>query len=216
MSLLAGIQREIEGIYALPPAETVDRYLIGPRTFSAFLPEKNAWRTHEALLVDQEGEECRIGLYIAPEIVTFLKKNRPWERLTSRNLEPFCTAIEGVSHFLFVIARMMRERPVSQLELELQAEIDKFLVCSLALERQHEGLARRQLPYALFDRYRLITPLTADEEERYHLANRLAFQYCRRLQKISHPLERPRLVCEARRFREQGLEGKIQLLTNRR
>ncbi|MCH7929016.1 MAG: ATP-binding protein [Proteobacteria bacterium] len=36
-------------------------------------------------------------------------------------------SVEGVSHFVLVAERARRELPVTQLELELQAEIDKFL-----------------------------------------------------------------------------------------
>ena len=144
-----------------------------------------------------------MGVYVAPRILLLLEADPPWRRLTSRNLDPFCTAVEGVSHFLFLLARYAEDRSVSQLELELQAEVDKFLLCSLMLERQKEWLARRLLSTTLFDRYRLLPGLDDEAAARYHLANRLALQFCRTLRRFAHPIDRPRFLREVRRFRNR-------------
>src|SRR5690606_22268107 len=43
-----------------------------------------------------------------------------------RHFEAACLATEGVSHFLYVIFRARSAGQVSQLELELQGEVDKY------------------------------------------------------------------------------------------
>lgn len=212
MSILSRIQKEIEEVYLLPPSLDVENFLIDHQTLCSLAPHQNG-TSEETLLFQETPDALQMGLYIAPHLLKLLATESPWTRLTNRNLDPFCTAIEGVSHFLFLLTRLSSHHPVSQLEIELQAEIDKFLLCFLALERQREPLARRLLPLTLFDGYQLIPHLDSAARERYQVANRLAFQYCRKLQKISHPLDRCRLIREARCFREKSLQGKIQLLT---
>ena len=43
-------------------------------------------------------------------------------------LPEYLLAVEGVSHFVYVMVRARAERPFSGLELELQAEVDKYLL----------------------------------------------------------------------------------------
>ena len=68
---------------------------------------------------------------------------------------PSATLTEEVSHFLYVLFCARAERSVTQLELELQGEVDKYLsaVCSCAL--QDEGAVSPRLRELLFRRYRL-------------------------------------------------------------
>ena len=41
------------------------------------------------------------------------------------DLDPLCQIIEGVSHFVYLAERARVDREATQLELELQAEVDK-------------------------------------------------------------------------------------------
>ena len=51
------------------------------------------------------------------------------------DLDSVCQLIEGVSHFVYVADRARRNLPATQLELELQAEIDKYVLLVLQRER---------------------------------------------------------------------------------
>ena len=51
-------------------------------------------------------------------------------------LQDFLLAVEGVSHFVYLVHRARQERPVSAVELELQAEVDKYLVALLVTWNQ--------------------------------------------------------------------------------
>ena len=55
-----------------------------------------------------------------------LEATDPFERVTDDNLQDCCTALEGVSHFHYFVWSADRRRHVSLLELELQAEVDKY------------------------------------------------------------------------------------------
>ena len=68
------------------------------------------------------------------------------------------------------------------LELELQAEIDKFV--SAWLHHPHRS---RQLLRQLFTHAALTEGLSAVERDRYREAGRLAAAYCARLEALPHP-----------------------------
>ena len=65
-----------------------------------------------------------------------LERHDPATRLDETNFADFCLAVEGVSHFIYVALRAADDRGVSQLELELQAEVDKFACCVLVAGRR--------------------------------------------------------------------------------
>ena len=52
----------------------------------------------------------------------------PHRALTENNLADYCTALEGVSHFVYSTWGLERDMPVSLLELETQAEVDKYAI----------------------------------------------------------------------------------------
>ena len=91
-------------------------------------------------------------------------------------LDAFCAVAEGGSHFVyFTFCGAQMERPVSQFELELQAEIDKYLL----LRTTH---ASDELLHRLFERFELDETLSSEQRERYRLATefRLCPSWCPR------------------------------------
>src|SRR6202030_239021 len=64
----------------------------------------------------------------------------------------YCTALEGVSHFVYSTWRLGRDLPVSLLELETQAEVDKYAVTVFLLADQQGGGYPAQVHARLFDR----------------------------------------------------------------
>jgi hypothetical protein len=96
------------------------------------------------------------------------------------DLDGYCQLIEGVSHFVVVAERARRELPVTQLELELQAEVDKFVLLALA-QRRFEAMRARRLHARLYEAIRFCDPPGTEPGDRYRLANGLAARYVRRL-----------------------------------
>jgi hypothetical protein len=84
-----------------------------------------------------------------------------------------------VSHFTYYAWNAQREKRVTMLEMELQAEVDKYVATALLLLRQ--GQRARRLHHWLFEMPRLDERLDGDELDRYRRANRWAGKYCRRL-----------------------------------
>ena len=98
------------------------------------------------------------------------------------SLDQLCQVVEGVSHFLYVAERARRERPVTELELELQAEVDKYLVL---VDPCHEGYRPGWSVHVrarLYDRVAFAHPRGTERGDRYRMANELAARFAGRLE----------------------------------
>jgi len=128
---------------------------------------------HEALLLRHSGEELHVALFLDDSVLAHLGRpaTDPW---TEERLQGFCAATEGVSHFLYLAHRARQGGQVSQLELEAQAEVDKYLAVVLQLWATGRRSASRELRRRLFERVRLRPGLSAHERDRYRLASALA------------------------------------------
>ena len=85
------------------------------------------------------------------------------------------------NHFVYAIVCAHAARAVSPLELELQAEVDKYVVCLLA-----DGGAAAASPRwrrRLFEEFELEPDLDADERDRYRAANDGARRYAASLER---------------------------------
>jgi hypothetical protein len=201
------VQRRLEAFYALDPEAPVTDYLVAPGE-AAHLPGEGS-RT----LVAQEGDELSVGVVLNEAIGTHLRESDPRERLDSTNLGSFSTLTEEVSHFLYLLFRARSERQVTQLELELQAEVDKYLTALFFLSLQNDGAVSTRLRHLLFRRYRLAEGLSAESAERYHEASRLANRYCGWLEtRYLRSRRLPDLAREARRFWRLGQREKLETI----
>jgi hypothetical protein len=199
------VQRHLEALYALEPEPPVTDYLI-PSSEVAHLPGGGS-RT----LVTQDGDVVSVGVVLDDATGAHLERADPRERLGPANLGSFSTLTEEVSHFLYLLFRARSERPVTQLELELQADVDKYLIALFFLSRQNEGAVPRGLRRLLFDRYRLVEGLSAESAARYHEASRLARRYCGWLEtRYLRGGRLGELTREARRFWRLGQREKLE------
>lgn len=202
--LLVDLQRRLETLYAVEPQAPVTEFVI-PHEEAAMYPGGGS-RT----LVKDEGGSVAVGVVFDEATTRGLRERDPRVRLDSANLSPFATATEEVSHFVYVMFCAGAERSVTQLELELQAEVDKYLTAVAFLSLQNDGTLTAGLRQALFRRYRLIDGLTSERAERYHAASRLADRYCGWLEASFLRSGRlADLAREARRFYRLGQSDKL-------
>jgi hypothetical protein len=120
-----------------------------------------------------------------------------------------------VSHFVYLLFCARRSRSITQLELELQGEVDKYLGATFLLALQNEGAVSSRLRALLFGSYRLAQSLTPERAERYRAASQLAYRYCGYLE--SRFLRRARLADlarEARRFYRLGQREKLERIAH--
>src|SRR5204862_5418069 len=126
---------------------------------------------------DPAGRSLDVGLFVDELALRRLAGPFGEERLPE-----YLLAVEGVSHFVYVMARARAERPFSALELELQAEVDKYLLSLLGTWPQH-GPPPTGLRERLFKRIRYHADLSAEERDRYRTANDAADDYCAQLER---------------------------------
>jgi hypothetical protein len=166
---LAQLQQLLQSIHGVQAAPIRD-FLVDRAFRDRHAPRASP---HEALLLKENGEELHVALFLDDEVLAQLSRpaTSPW---TQERLQAFCAAAEGVSHFLYVAHRARQGGQVSQLELEVQGEIDKYLAVLLQLWATGRRSASRELRRSLFERSVLRPGLTAPERDRYRLASALA------------------------------------------
>ena len=175
---LLGFQDLLRDLYALDLAYEVDDFVTTDAELARAL-DAGGRELDEKLLIAETDGEADVSLYLDPGVLERLARSDPLERLDGDNLEDFWTAFEGVSHFTYYAWNAQREKHVTMLEMELQAEVDKYVATALLLLRQ--GQRPRGLHHWLFELPRLDERLEGGELDRYRYANRWAGKYCRRL-----------------------------------
>jgi len=182
--ILTRLQQLIGGIYDVSIAHDVYDFLVTDRRH---LPASVRGRSSaEDLIVAQPtpaGDEAAVSLYLDPDLLERLRREDPMVRLHDGNVADYWTALEGVSHFLYLAWNADHDRPVSILELEMQAEVDKYVASYWLLRRQLPSRFPAELRRILFERTRIDPRLAAGRETLYREASRYAERFCRRLER---------------------------------
>ncbi|MFK7886052.1 MAG: hypothetical protein AB8G16_04230 [Gammaproteobacteria bacterium] len=198
-TLIGALQRTLETIYDVRSPVQVDDYLVCDEAVAQRLDP--AGRTNaEKLLIRSDNEQVELALVIARDSLLRLERDNPLRALSDSNFRDFCLVLEGVSHFTYAACNAALNKRITLLELELQAEVDKYVVASLLLRRQHSVPQHRALWRRLFDRVGYADTLSRVELERYARANRAARRFCRRLQR-PHDVAMPRMATLRRFYR---------------
>jgi hypothetical protein len=214
MSVLRQMQALLAGLYDAPVDQDVHDYLITDANRAAalqHLPQPPA--TDEQLLIAETEDGVALGLYVDALVLARLSARCPMQALDEDNLADYCTALEGVSHFHYVTWSAGCARHVSLLELELQAEVDKYASALSLLLAQREGRFPAELLDRLFDRVQWLPHLDAAEQYRYREAHRVAARFCQRLEERFLRPRRARpaaLVAELRSFYRLGRHAKLR------
>jgi hypothetical protein len=153
---LRRIQAQLERYYGLERAPNVTRFV-----------REGQQGSRETVLVRETGDELQIALVLPPE-----SNGIPDGGALS---DPWLQVAEGVSHFIYLVERARVNLPVTQLELELQAEVDKFV---LSLEFSTESAQR--LLERMFDSPHFLDEEGTEAGERYRLAHQLAARFVSR------------------------------------
>jgi hypothetical protein len=181
--LLSRLQELLGGIYDVRIAHNVYDFLVTDR--ACLPPHARGGQVEEELIVAQPAagaDELALSLYLDPALLERLARHDPLVRLHAGNLADCWTALEGVSHFLYLAWNAGHDKPVSLLELEMQAEVDKFVVSYWLLRRQLPGHFPAELRRALFARTCTDPRLSSSCAAMYREASRYAAAYCGRLE----------------------------------
>lgn len=215
LTIAEKIQDELHRIYEIETEHSVAEFLVADRDVVRKIEGDDARDIPEKLLVREHDEGLDLALYVDRAVLGRLEKKDPTERLTGENLSDFLVLLEGVSHFVYLTWNAARERPVTLLELELQAEVDKFVATLLRLGAQDGGRVPRTLKSVLFEDVSFDEQLDDTGRERYETANRVALKYCATLeQRFLAPRGGSAnvrdLVEDARRFYRLPQEDKLR------
>jgi hypothetical protein len=166
-SLPARIQARLRRAYAIEEAPPVDAFIVEVGD-----PARETVRVREG----------------SGEILVEVALPRSALVSPSPTLDELCQVVEGVSHFLHLAERARRELPTTQLELEIQAEVDKYVILVLgdvlrAGDAAFDPVRSRTMRSRLFERVVFIHADGSEHGQRYRVANDVAAR-------VAHGIER--------------------------
>jgi hypothetical protein len=209
--MLTAQQDLLACIYDVPLPHDVAEYLLTDRSrLPAGLQES---ASDEQVLVAEDGDTLWLSVYLDPAVLERLAEANPFDALHAGNIGDYWTALEGVSHFLYLVWNAAYERSVTLLELELQAEIDKYVASLWLLREQNPRRFPVELHHVLFGRARVDSALAGERSDMYRCANDYAARFCRRLARAlesSGASAQADIMSELRRFYRFDRPRKLQ------
>jgi hypothetical protein len=179
---VAWAQARLAAIYDLDLELRAEQFLIPPERALELLPPRSP---RSGVLVMEEDGGASLGLYI-----------------DAADAGDHSTIVEETSHLVCLAWHAAEGRRVSRLILELQGEIDRWVVARL------EG----QDAFGHFTRFAWADWMGARDRRRYEAAHHKAHRYCRTLQaRYPGRPETPGLLHELRRFYRAPSEHKLRL-----
>lgn len=166
-SLPARIQGHLAGLYGVE-APDVDDFV---------RPQEEG---REVVYVRESEDELEIAVHLPRRVLGAAR---------TATLDGLCQVAEGVSHFLYLAERARRRLPTTRLELEIQAEVDKFAL--LAQLREADGSSRFDATRAARIRERLFVDVSFTHEggtekgERYRVANQVAARFAEKAETLA-------------------------------
>lgn len=182
--MLAALQNYLCNIYRVEPGHDVRDFLVtDPRLARMLAGESLIPDTDESVLLAQDDDGMALSVYLDSQMLERLERDNPMQTLKISGLNDLWTVLEGISHFNYLVWSAGRDRSVTLLELEMQAEVDKFVSTWLMAQDQDECKFANRLHGWLFDRVSFKPELSEDQQERYKTANDYAARFCHGLLK---------------------------------
>jgi hypothetical protein len=189
------VQRALERLYQLDRVADVDAFL-----------EEASGGERETLFVREAGDGVVEMALRVPRLGA-----RAIDVARDADLDPLCQIIEGVSHFVYLADRARAERETTQLELELQAEVDKFVVLAAWLG-EPDLTASATLRRRLYEDVAYAHEESTEHGDRYRLANVRAHSFVRRLERDYLKARRwGDMRAALRQFYRMGQEEKLRV-----
>ena len=204
----------MQSIYEIDVEHHVHDFLITDRKLADFLSQTDRLRDNdERLLIAEYDGGLDLSLYIDEEVINHMDNAHPVELIEQGKYSEFCLMLEGVSHFVYLIWRAKHQKKITLLEMELQAEIDKFILLQSFYDA--DRINNEFIRNWLFERHEFDALLNAEERERYECANHYAGKYCMGLQQqYSLSGLNNTLLNELRRFYRLGQEQKFRYINS--
>lgn len=182
--MLSQLQSHLTSIYRVDPGYDVKDFLITDPIIAGILGKGSLIpETEESVLMQEDEDGLALAVFLDDAMLARLEDSNPLQELQVDQLADLWTVLEGISHFNYIAWRARKNRQVSLLELELQAEVDKFVSTFILALDQEDGELAVKLHGWLFDNVRFNPNLNDDQRERYSTANNYAARFCYGLRK---------------------------------
>jgi len=200
--LVTRLQQTLEYFYRVEGPVSATDFCIRKDQIDALFGRPAEPHPREALYLSAGRDATTdIGLFIDP--AEMRKAERFVRAPQGDKLDAFCVALEGVSHFLYLTyCQVALERPVSQIELELQAEIDKYLLLRVIFGFK-DSVSR------LFQGFSWHESVKEEAQERYRVAHQQAKRYARWMEQRVRKGDIRYVLDDARRFYRKPLSCKL-------
>lgn len=189
------LQKKIEELYRLAGCPEAKKYILSPKQFKKL---SDATDEPQVLYMD-EGSDATLGIYLGSDIFHRIKKN---QKIFS--FKDFCVMAEEISHFIYIVWSKSNDKKINLLDLELQAEVDKYVLATNFFKSKGEVFEK------IFESFRMRKNLRKDEEERYYTAHRLGKKLASNLQKTK--ISSIQKINWLRMFYRQSITSRILLI----
>lgn len=206
-------QQQLQTIYEIEVEHSVNDFLITDKVLADHLSSESSNNNHERLLISEYEYGLDLSLYISEEVYQHIENSHPINLVKQGKHSEFCLMLEGVSHFLYVVWNANHHKQVTLLEMELQAEIDKFILMQTLIDHEQESDSINDLRNWLFENNSYNSELSSNELERYEQANYYAAKYCMALQQ-NYKLSglNPELLNDLRRLYRMSQQEKMRYI----
>lgn len=181
--MLRDLQSMLSRLYGIElPLDVYDFLVTDAEVVDALEANDESRATTEKVLVRETEDEVGMTLFLDPDLLDRLTSKDPRRRLGRANLADFWTVLEGVSHFNYIAWNAAADKSVTLMEVEMQAEIDKYVGARLLSDQQQTSLGDSVFKW-LFDEPQFDARLEPGELSRYRNASMFAGRFCRSLEK---------------------------------
>lgn len=223
-SLLEGLQGVIERTYDLETGVgEIGRYVIGDAGFRLLYDRPtregavtetigaaaSGVETGARTMVRDEDGRLAVSIYLPDRLIACLEANDPRRVLDDGNVDAFTVLVEELDHFLVIAERYRTGGTMTLLDLELHANVTKYLVLKMFVGRMRRT-SRLSTADATWIRFHLFDKAGFAEPDpavlaRYQDASRLARKYIEWFDTLP-VARRPR---ELKRFHRLSPQSKI-------
>ncbi|MFK7996266.1 MAG: hypothetical protein AB8B87_19160 [Granulosicoccus sp.] len=173
--LLADLQNRIESRYDLEIPYCIEHFVSCDRAVADRLADEQACHgrqrppvDEEVVFIHQQEDSLEFTVYVDEQLLATVGESQS-------DLDGFCTVVEGASHAVCLLWHAHYDRQIRPIDLELQAEIDKYVILA---EGSSCTVERRELHRRLFANSSLMPAQGTPLHDRYRTASQLASRYC--------------------------------------
>ena len=166
-------------------------------------------------LLRRDGDGLAVSVYYPDSLIECLERNDPTRRLDDGNVDAFTVLVEELDHFLVIAERFRSGGSISLLDLELHANVTKYLMLKLFVGKMRRltKLSPKDSAWIRFHLFEKGDFVDADPDvrARYHDASRFAARYVTQLDLLP-ATQRPH---ELKLFHRMSPQAKIAHINGR-